>query len=108
MLDNSILKNINCCEHTGFEVVERSAFGLEVFRDNFGNYRVLSPDHSGGVLLEYFKSGCFLVKAIFVKPEARRKGVARQLLAAITIHLNCDLSHGGMLTEDGKKLFKTC
>lgn len=106
MFDKEILKGINECSYTGLEESIPNSYGVKVFKDSFGDYRVVSPCGHSALSLHKESDKVFLIDGIFTHPLHRRQGLARQVLAATKMIIKARLHHGDMLTISGERFFK--
>lgn len=108
MCDISLLNDSNNCFLTAYErpLFNKSflSFGLQAYKDNLGNIRVIMPNICAVLLERTGKS--YTVSHIFTVESERRKGYARQLLAACSIALKCLIRHSDNLTSDGQAFKK--
>ena len=67
-------------------------------------YRIIIPGIAG-IVLHQENSKRYAIQGIYVIPEKRKQGIARQLIALCHLAFNATIAHSEHLTNDGRLAF---
>ena len=67
-------------------------------------YRIIIPGIAG-IVIHQENSKRYTIQGIYVIPEKRKQGIARQLIALCHLAFNATIAHSEHLTNDGQMAF---
>ena len=108
---SSVIGNMNTCYLMPYErhyyssvLKQHNAIAYKYEHGNITRYRIIIPSIAG-IVIHRENNKRYTIQGIYVIPEKRKQGVAKQLIALCHLAFNAIIAHSEHLTIDGQLAF---